>query len=250
MKRPLASLDSDTSFTLDDTLLAQRKAANLRRLYTRQIPALRVAGFVILCAIALVHDWRADPAFPRPALLALMAVNLGYAALSWLLLRRFRSGGARPEPAAVPPGRAGVAAQPVAPGKQQPVLRLPAAGARGRPGGLRLSPCAVFRPRGHADLPRLRGAGGVDRPGARALGRPAGHRCDHVPAGAVPVADRAGHRAAAQAHAPCHPCRARAGRRARRRRRWSWSRRGARPSRRTWRSRSSWPSPATRSARR
>jgi len=91
VKRPLASLDSDTSFTLDDTLLAQRKAANLRRLYTQQIPALRVAGFIILCAIALVHDWRADPAFPRPALWVLIGVNLGYAAASWLLLRRFRS---------------------------------------------------------------------------------------------------------------------------------------------------------------
>ena len=91
MKRPLASLDSDTSFTLDDTLLAQRKAATLRRLYTQQIPALRLAGFAILCAIALVHDWRADPAFPRPELLVLISVNLGYAAASWLLLRRFRS---------------------------------------------------------------------------------------------------------------------------------------------------------------
>jgi signal transduction histidine kinase len=91
VKRPLASLDSDTSFTLDDTLLAQRKAANLRRLYTQQIPALRVAGFIILSAIALVHDWRGDPAFPRPALLVLIGVNLGYAAVSWLLLRRFRS---------------------------------------------------------------------------------------------------------------------------------------------------------------
>jgi signal transduction histidine kinase/CheY-like chemotaxis protein len=91
VKRPLASLDSDTSFTLDDTLLAQRKAANLRRLYTQQIPALRVAGFIILCAIAWVHDWRADPAFPRPALWVLIGVNLGYAAVSWLLLRRFRS---------------------------------------------------------------------------------------------------------------------------------------------------------------
>ncbi len=95
MKRPHASHEADTSFTLDDTLLAQHKAANLRRLYTRQIPALRAAGFVILCAIALVHDWRADPAFPQPALLALIGVNLGYAAFGWLLLRRFR--GAAPE---------------------------------------------------------------------------------------------------------------------------------------------------------
>jgi len=91
VKRPSASHEPDTSFTLDETLLAQHKAANLRRLYTRQIPALRAAGFVILCAIAMVHDWRADPGFPQPALLALIAVNLGYAAAGWLLLRRFRS---------------------------------------------------------------------------------------------------------------------------------------------------------------
>ena len=96
MKRPLASLDCDTSFTLDDTLLAQRKAANLRRLYTQQIPALRAAGFVILCAIAPVHDWRADPAFPQPALLVLIGVDLGYVAISWMLLRRFCS--AAPDP--------------------------------------------------------------------------------------------------------------------------------------------------------
>ena len=95
MKRSRANDEADTSFTLDDSLLAQHKAANLRRLYTRQIPALRAAGFIILCAIALVHDSRADPAFPRPALLALIGVNLGYAVLSWLLQRRFR--GAAPD---------------------------------------------------------------------------------------------------------------------------------------------------------
>ena len=100
MKRPLASLDSDTSFALDDTLPAQRKAANLRRLYTQQIPALRVAGFIILCAIALVHGWRADPAFPQPALPVLIGVNLGYVAISWMLLRRFCS--AAPDPRLLP----------------------------------------------------------------------------------------------------------------------------------------------------
>ena len=87
MKRAHASDDPEASFTLDDTLLAQHKAANLRRLYTRQIPALRAAGFLILCAIVLLHDWRADAAFPQPALLGLVALNLGYAALGWLLLR-------------------------------------------------------------------------------------------------------------------------------------------------------------------
>jgi len=87
VKRAHASDDPEASFTLDDTLLAQHKAANLRRLYTRQIPALRAAGFLILCAIVLLHDWRADAAFPQPALLGLVALNLGYAALGWLLLR-------------------------------------------------------------------------------------------------------------------------------------------------------------------
>ena len=88
MKRRHASDDDGNGFTLDDTLLAQRKAANQRRLYTRQIPAIRAAGFVILCGIALLQDWRSDPLFPQPSLLLLVAANLVYAALSWGLLRR------------------------------------------------------------------------------------------------------------------------------------------------------------------
>ena len=87
MIRPPASDDHDASFTLDETLLAQRKATALRRLYTRQVPALRAAGFVVLCAIAMLHDWRVDAAFPQPALWTLIAVNLGYALASALLLR-------------------------------------------------------------------------------------------------------------------------------------------------------------------
>jgi signal transduction histidine kinase/CheY-like chemotaxis protein len=88
VKRRHASDDDGNGFTLDDTLLAQRKAANQRRLYTRQIPAIRAAGFVILCGIALLQDWRSDPLFPQPSLLLLVAANLVYAALSWGLLRR------------------------------------------------------------------------------------------------------------------------------------------------------------------
>ena len=56
MKPAHPSDESDTSFTLDATLLAQRKAATLRRLHTQQIPALRAAGFVLLCVIAGVHN--------------------------------------------------------------------------------------------------------------------------------------------------------------------------------------------------
>ena len=93
MKEPQASDDPDTGFTLDERLLAQRKTANLRRLYSRQIPAIRAAGFVVLCLIALLLDWRADPLFPQPALQWLVAVNLGYALLAGLLLRRGDWGG-------------------------------------------------------------------------------------------------------------------------------------------------------------
>lgn len=88
MKQTPANDPPVTGFTLDEGLLAQRKAANLRRLYTRQIPAIRAAGFVVLCLLALLLDWRGDSPFARPALPWLLVVNLGYAALAALLLRR------------------------------------------------------------------------------------------------------------------------------------------------------------------
>jgi signal transduction histidine kinase/ActR/RegA family two-component response regulator len=77
----------DTSFTLDEALLEQRKAANARRLYTNQIPALRTTGFVILCVIALLQDWQSDAQFPQPQLVLLVTANLSFAAAGWLLLR-------------------------------------------------------------------------------------------------------------------------------------------------------------------
>lgn len=82
-----ATSDLDTSFTLDETLLEQRKAANVRRLYTRQIPALRATGFVILCVIALLQNWRSSAPIPQVQLFWLVAVNLSYAVASWLVLR-------------------------------------------------------------------------------------------------------------------------------------------------------------------
>lgn len=82
-----ATSDLDTSFTLDETLSEQRKAANARRLYTNQIPALRTAGFVILCVIALLQAWRSGALFPQPQLLWLVAANLSYAFAGWLVLR-------------------------------------------------------------------------------------------------------------------------------------------------------------------
>jgi len=79
--------DLDASFTLDEALLAQRKSASVQRLHTIQIPALRTAGFVILCAIAVLQDLRSGALFPQSELLWLVAANLSFAAVGWLVLR-------------------------------------------------------------------------------------------------------------------------------------------------------------------
>jgi len=75
----------DASFTLDAAELAQRKAASARRIHTLQIPAIRTGGFVILCAIAVLQDLRLPGPFPSPQLLLLIAANLSFAALCWLV---------------------------------------------------------------------------------------------------------------------------------------------------------------------
>ena len=87
MKRPQTSDRPDSGFTLDDALLARRKNSNLRRLYTRQIPAIRAAGFIILCGLAWMHDWHGE-GHGAAWLWGLVATNLVYAALAALLLRR------------------------------------------------------------------------------------------------------------------------------------------------------------------
>ena len=87
MSRSAAASDLDTGFTLDEDLLAQRKSASARRLYTRQIPALRATGFVILCVIAVLQDLRSGAPFPPAGLLWLVAGNLSFAAVAWAVLR-------------------------------------------------------------------------------------------------------------------------------------------------------------------
>lgn len=77
----------DASFTLDEALLAQRKAASVRWLYTVQIPAVRAVGFVILSAIAALQGWLSGTPFPQPGLLALIALNLSFVAVAALVLR-------------------------------------------------------------------------------------------------------------------------------------------------------------------
>ncbi|HSV69383.1 MAG TPA: ATP-binding protein [Methylibium sp.] len=75
----------DTSFTLDQALLEQRRSASARRLYTWQIPVLRAGGFLIVCAILMLQA-RSMPAWP-PATLWLVLANLAYASGAWVLLR-------------------------------------------------------------------------------------------------------------------------------------------------------------------
>ena len=83
---PESAVDSDASFTLDPDLLAQRREANARRVHAMQIPLVRAAGFAILCVIAVLQDVRSGAPLWQPALLAVVALNVGYAALSWLAL--------------------------------------------------------------------------------------------------------------------------------------------------------------------
>jgi signal transduction histidine kinase/CheY-like chemotaxis protein len=77
----------DAGFTLDEAERARRKAANERRLYTVQVPALRAAGYVVLCALLLVQAWRDGTPLDSPALWTLIAANLTCAVGAWIVLR-------------------------------------------------------------------------------------------------------------------------------------------------------------------
>ncbi|MGZ5158198.1 MAG: ATP-binding protein [Caldimonas sp.] len=77
----------DAHFTLDPAVLAQRRAASARRIHTVQMPVIRAIGFAIVCVIVVLHDLRIGAPFPQPSLLLLLAINLGYAAISWPVLR-------------------------------------------------------------------------------------------------------------------------------------------------------------------
>jgi len=59
LNQPAVESESDVDFTLDPIVLAERRAVSARRLHTVQVPVLRAAGFVILCAIALA-PWMAQ----------------------------------------------------------------------------------------------------------------------------------------------------------------------------------------------
>ncbi|MEO5881568.1 MAG: ATP-binding protein, partial [Caldimonas sp.] len=83
------SFETDAGFTLDDGVLAERRAESARRVNTVQLPAVRAAGFAILCVIAVLQDVRLGVAADRLPLAPLLALNVGYAALSWGVLLRW-----------------------------------------------------------------------------------------------------------------------------------------------------------------
>ena len=84
---PTPPLDTDAGFTLDVDVLAERRAASARKINTVQIPAVRAGGFAILCVLAVLQDVRMGAPIDRPQLAFLLALNIGYAALSWAALR-------------------------------------------------------------------------------------------------------------------------------------------------------------------
>lgn len=76
---------ADIGFTLDPKLVAERRAVAERRLHTVQMPFVRAVGFVIICALVVLEDWRGGASVG--ALGWLLPLNLLYAGLAWPALR-------------------------------------------------------------------------------------------------------------------------------------------------------------------
>jgi signal transduction histidine kinase/ActR/RegA family two-component response regulator len=77
----------DAGFTLDPSLLAERRAAGERRMHTVQMPMVRAVGFVIVCLLIVLDDWRVGAPQDNAELFWLIGANLFYAGFSWPLLR-------------------------------------------------------------------------------------------------------------------------------------------------------------------
>jgi len=88
LAKPALPSRADAGFTLDAGLLAERRKASQRRIHALQIPLIRCFGFAVLCLIGLLHDIGTGRPVPGPALLQLVAVNLGYSVLAWGVLWR------------------------------------------------------------------------------------------------------------------------------------------------------------------
>jgi signal transduction histidine kinase len=79
--------DSDGGFTLDPSQVAEHRAAGERRMHTIQMPMVRALGFIVVCVLVILDDWRTGDSLTNPSLLWLIAGNLLYATLSWPFLR-------------------------------------------------------------------------------------------------------------------------------------------------------------------
>ena len=87
MTRNPETSDPDSTFTLDEAVLASRRVASAQRLYTVQIPAVRAVGFVLLSLVLLLRGSRSGAPMLSPEVLWLVALNLVYAVAAWLVLR-------------------------------------------------------------------------------------------------------------------------------------------------------------------
>jgi signal transduction histidine kinase len=77
------------AFTVDEAQLREIRQASLRRLHTRQIPAMRAAGFAILGVIVLLYDLRHGRSLLSVPLWTLLGADLAYCLASWAVLWRW-----------------------------------------------------------------------------------------------------------------------------------------------------------------
>jgi signal transduction histidine kinase/ActR/RegA family two-component response regulator len=79
--------DDNAGFTLDPSLLAERRANAEHRMHAVQMPIVRAVGFIIVCVLVALDDWRIGASLASAELRWLIVCNLLYAGLSWPLLR-------------------------------------------------------------------------------------------------------------------------------------------------------------------
>ncbi|MEN9383002.1 MAG: hypothetical protein RL323_145 [Pseudomonadota bacterium] len=86
---PSSQTRADGVFTFDADELQKSKSNRARRLHTVQIPSLRLVGFALLSVVALLFDLAQAEGVRWDVWARLVLLNLGYAAVSWGLVRAF-----------------------------------------------------------------------------------------------------------------------------------------------------------------
>jgi signal transduction histidine kinase/ActR/RegA family two-component response regulator len=76
----------EAGFTLDASVLAQRRAENALRVNMVQVPAVRALGFMVATLVVAFHDLTVGSSLAAPSFLWLVAINLAYCAVSWAVL--------------------------------------------------------------------------------------------------------------------------------------------------------------------